>query len=115
VDVAGIVHSSTQYDMIEVKFDHGKDKVKGRLQFTVIDKNLDQITVYFWGDLSRMYISVGDIVIMNGARVSNFQGKSLNCGTEHCKILVNPAQDSINDLEKFVDVSKSLSKFRQNK
>jgi hypothetical protein len=66
--------------MVEVNFEHGKDKVRGRLSFSLIDRNRDMITVYFWGELSRMFVSEGDLLVLNGARVSSFAGKSLNCG-----------------------------------
>jgi hypothetical protein len=102
------VHTSTQYDLIEVNFDHGKGKVKGRLSFQLIDRDADMITVYLWGDMSRMFISEGDLLILNGARVSHFNGKSLNCGQEHCKVLVNPPLDSIqDDIERFVDIKRA--------
>ena len=108
LDVCGIVHTSTQYDLIEVNFDHGKGKVKGRLSFQLIDRDADMITVYLWGDMSRMFISEGDLLILNGARVSHFNGKSLNCGQEHCKVLVNPPLDSIqDDIERFVDIKRA--------
>jgi len=44
-------------------------------------------------------------VVLNGARVSNFGGKSLNCRTDHCKVLVNPEASKVNDIEKFIDLS----------
>ena len=92
--------------MLEINFENGKGKVKGRLSFTLNDKNNQSIPINLWGELSKLEISEGDLVVINGARVSNFGGKSLNCGHEHCKILVNPSVDTVNDLDKFVDLNR---------
>jgi hypothetical protein len=104
--VCGIVDSDTKYDMLEINFEHGKGKVKGRLSFTLIDKNQESIAVNLWGELSKLDIFEGDLVVINGARVSNFGGKSLNCGQEHCKILVNPNFETVNDLDEFVNLTR---------
>jgi hypothetical protein len=61
--------------------------------------------VCLWGELSNIRIKEGDIVVINGARVSTYQGKSLNCGKEYSKIIINPTRDVVTDLEKFVDIS----------
>jgi hypothetical protein len=42
--------------------------------------NNQSIPINLWGELSKLEISEGDLVVINGARVSNFGGKSLNCG-----------------------------------
>ena len=80
IDVCGIVDSGTKYDMLEINFEHGKGKVNGRLSFTLIDKTLESIPINLWGELSKLDIFEGDLVVINGARVSNFGGRSLNCG-----------------------------------
>lgn len=64
--------------------------MKGRLLFTISDKANDMINVYMWGELSKSKVSEGDLIVINGARVSNFGGKSLNCSQEHSKVLINP-------------------------
>lgn len=90
-----------------MNFEHGKDQVNGRLIFNVLDRSADIITVYVWGELSSTKIKEGDLIVMNGARVSHFGGKSLNCSHDHCKLLVNPALDLFaDDLNRFVDVSR---------
>jgi hypothetical protein len=49
----------------------------------------------------------GDLIIINGARVSQFGGKSLNCSQEHCKIYINPDEDTIfDDLSLYVDLRR---------
>ena len=71
-----------------------------------MDRSSDIITVYVWGELSATKISEGDFIVMNGARVSNFGGKSLNCSHDHCKLLINPQLDSFADeITRFVDLT----------
>ena len=55
-----------------------------------------------WGELSNIEVKEGDVVAINGARVSNFGGKSLNCSFEHCKILVNPSSNIVEDLATYI-------------
>ena len=110
LDVCGIVCSSPQYDGIQVNFDHGKGPVKGRLIFNIMDRSSDIITVYIWGELAVTQITDGDLIVMNGARVSNFGGKSLNCGQDHCKLLVNPPLEQVNEnISQFVDLARCKS------
>ncbi|TNV82512.1 hypothetical protein FGO68_gene2808 [Halteria grandinella] len=108
LDVCGVVHSSVQNEGIEVKFEHGKGNVKGKMVFSIIDRMNDMITVYLWGDLSReTKVREGDVIIINGARVSQFGGKSLSCSIEHCKIYINPEEESVSDeLSKYVDLRR---------
>ena len=42
--------------------------------------SLESIPINLWGELSKLDIFEGDLVVINGARVSNFGGRSLNCG-----------------------------------
>ena len=59
---------------------------------------------------------MGDIIAINGGRISNFNGKSINCGSEHSKIYVNPSREMVPDVENHIDieginiVAKSKSK-----
>jgi ssDNA-binding replication factor A large subunit len=46
--------------------------------FSIMDKSNECINVNVWGELSELQINEGDILAINGARVSNFGGKSLN-------------------------------------
>jgi hypothetical protein len=73
-----------------VKFENGKSNLKGRLLFSLMDISTTTIIVNLWGDYSNLPLCEGDIIAINGARVSNFGGKSLNCAIDHAKIFVNP-------------------------
>ena len=79
--------------------------------FDIADRSQDIIKVFLWGELSRKpVVYEGDLIIINGARVSSFGGKCLNCSIDHCSVLLNPDVESINDLGKFVDKRKSKTK-----
>ena len=60
---------------------------------SIIDKSNECINVNFWGELSKLQIKEGDIIAINGARVSNFGGKSLNLSEEHAKVVINPDKE----------------------
>ncbi|CDW83621.1 replication protein a 70 kda dna-binding subunit-like [Stylonychia lemnae] len=108
IDVCGInVTKDPKKDDIDVKFDYGKKTLKGRLVFTLVDNTNEVINVNLWGDLSNIEINEGDIVIINGARVSTFGGKSLNCGSEYCKIIINPTREEVSDIDRYVDLSNA--------
>lgn len=68
------------------------------------DASHETINVYLWGELSNLELNQGDIVIVNGGRVSNFGGKSINCGSEYCKIIVNPTREIVPDIHKYIDI-----------
>jgi hypothetical protein len=61
----------------------------------MIDPSKECINVNFWGDLSELNVKEGDIVVINGARVVNFGGKSLNVGSEHAKVFINPTNEEL--------------------
>jgi hypothetical protein len=42
--------------MLEINFENGKGRVKGRLSFIIIDKNLQSIPINLWGELSKLEI-----------------------------------------------------------
>ena len=60
---------------------------------SIIDKSNECINVNFWGELSKLQIKEGDIIAINGARVSNFGGKSLNLSEEHAIVVINPDKE----------------------
>ena len=57
------------------------------------DKKGNSINVYLWGSLAQenKELKKRDLVVLQGARVSQFGKKSLSCSSEHCKVFVNPA------------------------
>eukprot|EP00347_Sterkiella_histriomuscorum_P022069 403331791 len=107
IDVIGInISKDPKRDDIEVKFDYGKNNVKGRLILEIVDNSNESINVTLWGELSNLEFNEGDIVIINGGRISNYGGKSINCGSEHCKIIINPSREVVSDLENYINVDK---------
>ena len=94
-------------DDIDVKFDYGKKTLRGRLVFSIVDNSKEVINVNLWGDLSNIEVNEGDIVIINGARVSTFGGKSLNCGSEYSKIIINPTREEVPDIDDFIEIASA--------
>jgi hypothetical protein len=107
IDVCGVnISKQPQIDDIQVNFEHGKGKIKGRQIFTLIDNSNECINVNLWGELSKKIIKEGDIIVINGARVTNYGGKNLNCSPEHAKVFVNPGPDIVDNIKSLVDTKK---------
>mmetsp|Transcript_13721 Transcript_13721/g.13434 ORF Transcript_13721/g.13434 Transcript_13721/m.13434 type:complete len:122 (+) Transcript_13721:118-483(+) len=77
------------------------------------DNSNQSINVNVWGELSSIQINEGDVVAINGARVTSFAGKSLNVSADHAKVFINPDRNLIPDLEKSVNLK--LAKNLQSK
>lgn len=83
-------------------------QVKGRMVFSIMDKSKECINVNVWGSLSSIRVNEGDILAINGARVTSFGGKSLNVSQEHAKIIINPSKNLIENLDEFVDLTTKV-------
>jgi hypothetical protein len=70
--------------------------------FSLTDNSKETITVNLWGDYSNLPLCEGDIIVINGARVSIFGGKSLNCSIDHAKVFVNPTKQIVPNLDRYV-------------
>lgn len=117
LDLCGInITKEPKKDDIEVKYD-GKQKLKGRLTFAIVDRTEEAINVNLWGELSNIELGEMDIVLINGGRMSNFGGgnnsmvkalgKTINCAAEYCKVFINPSRELAPNLGDFVDLSLS--------
>lgn len=95
IDVIGTALVDAEYEPREYHMKHGKESLEGKTSFVIQDKNMTSINVYMWGELAQknQKITKNDLVILQGARVSQFSTKSLSCSIDHCKAYVNPNQN----------------------
>ena len=49
------------------------------------------IMATLWGDVANTELGVGSIVAIRAARVSQYGGLSLNIGSDHASVAVDPA------------------------
>ena len=63
---------------------------KDRRNVVLADESGLCVTVSLWGkNASREELSEGQVMAVKGARVSNYNGCSLNAGDEHSQIFIN--------------------------
>ena len=77
LDVVGIVINAEQKESIKLK----SGESKARKYIEIVDDSLYSIGVTLWGDnlCDQQYnLQVGDLLAIKSARLSDFNGKSLN-------------------------------------
>lgn len=83
IDVVGLVQEVGPCQSVNLKSGQSKD----RRNVTLVDnsgENGTSISVTFWSGNARLTtFSSGQVIAIKGARVSCYNGKSLNCGEEH--------------------------------
>jgi replication factor A1 len=84
VDLIGVVLTVGDLTQIHIK---GSGVQKDRRNITLIDET-GKIQVSLWSRNATMKYTEGDVVAIRGARVSDYQGKSLNSGDEHSQVYV---------------------------
>jgi len=58
--------------------------------------------VALWGNLANMFdLQVGQILAIKNAKVSDFSGKSLNCGDDQSSMFIEPDHFRTIDLERW--------------
>ena len=68
-----------------------KDQTKRlRRYLCLVDDSLCAVSITLWGDLSTGFkVKEGDVVVVKGARISDYGGKSLNAAKDHASLHVN--------------------------
>ncbi len=83
----GVITDSGTTSMIMTK---AGDERKKR-SVTIIDETGISISITFWGNLADLPdIEAGRIIACRGVRISDFGGKTLNGGEEHCQVFIDP-------------------------
>ncbi len=79
IDVIGVATDVGQLGTVNLKAGGTKD----RRNITLADESNLTISVSLWGKNAAKLFEFGSVVAIKGARVSDYGGKSLNCGDEH--------------------------------
>jgi len=83
IDIIGVIEDVSNISSINLKSGQTKD----RRNVTLVDNSGDagcSITATLWSDNAQLNnYRVGQVMAIKGARISDYNGKSLNCGQEH--------------------------------
>lgn len=87
IDVIGVITEVEPLGQITVR---STGEQRDKRTVTLTDDTNVSIKGTFWGDAARVEYKKGDIIACSGARVSDYQGKSLNFGDHN---ILNPVGD----------------------
>jgi ssDNA-binding replication factor A large subunit len=76
VDVIGVVHNLGQLSEINIKT---SGEMRHKRILTLLDESA-KMQVTMWSSNATLNYQMGKVIAIRGARVSDFQGKSLNSG-----------------------------------
>ena len=75
---------------------------KNKLTLTIADESLLHISLTLWGNnASKLHFEVGRVLAIKGAKVSDYNGKSLNAGDEHSQLSIDPDNKRVNELREW--------------
>lgn len=103
IDGIGVVTFVGPSAQVSVK--HLQNTVKDRRNLVIAEESGLCITVSLWGANATLSYEVGQVLALKGARVSDYNGKSLNSGDEHSQVFVNPENKRAQELRKWWEVS----------
>lgn len=94
----GVVVEVGQVGSVPLKT--GGSKMRRNVQ--IGDESGLKIQIALWGGLANMFdLQVGQVLAVRGARVSDYGGKSLNCGDDHAMIFIEPDHQRTIDLQRW--------------
>eukprot|EP00347_Sterkiella_histriomuscorum_P012018 403370207 len=95
IDVIGVITEISNTSSIPLKSGQNKD----RRNITIADESEAKISLSLWGNLCTQYsYEEGQVMAVKNVRVSDYGGKSLNCGDDHSLIYLNPADKRTDQL-----------------
>jgi replication factor A1 len=88
IDAIGIVINIGTLAQVNIK---QSGQVKDRRNIIIADESELSIQISLWGSNAHnsSYVT-GQVLALRGARVSDYNGKSLNSGDEHSQIYIDP-------------------------
>lgn len=81
VDVIGVVTEVGAIKSINTKLGAKDQRV-----FSLADDGNLSMKVTLWGAMSESKIVEGQVIAIRSAKISEFNGKTLNCGDDHATI-----------------------------
>lgn len=104
VDVVGVLTQVGQVSSFQPKPapDGTPKPPKDRRTLNISDESGLEIAVTLWGiNATRLPYEVGCILQIKGAKVSDYQGKSLNAGDEHAQVFLDGEHKRVHELTKW--------------
>ena len=87
IDLIAVVSEVQPIGAIQIK---ATGEYRDRRTITLDDDSGMSIMATFWGDAANIDLAVGSIIAIKGARVSTYGGLSLNVGSDHATVKVDP-------------------------
>lgn len=96
IDAIGIITQVGILTQVNIK---QSGAVKDRRNICIADESNLSIQVSLWGANARTDgYSEGQVLALRGARVSDYNGKSLNSGDEHSQMFIDPEHKRAREL-----------------
>jgi replication factor A1 len=90
IDFIAVIIEMEQVSQIVVKT---TGELKDKRLIVVSDDSDHQISATIWGDIvHKLDLQIGNIVSVKGARISDYQGKSLNISSDQSIIEIEPSK-----------------------
>jgi len=106
VDVIGVVTEMGPPNSINLK----SGQVKERRNVVIADDSGCSIQVSFWSQNAALEnYGKGQVIAIKGARVSDFNGKSLNSGEEHSQVIVEPNSKRVQEIQNWYKNAQSIA------
>ena len=110
IDIAGVVIEISDAEFVKLRT--GLQKI--RKYVTIIDETLYAVAITLWGELCEKHtiISVGDVIVVQRGRISEFGGKSVNAADDHALLQINGEDERTLNLKRWF--YEFLSTHKQN-
>lgn len=97
IDAIGVVINIGTLAQVNIK---QSGAVKDRRNIIIADESSLSIQISLWGTNAHnaSYV-IGQVVALRGARVSDYNGKSLNSGDEHSQMFIDPDHKRVKELK----------------
>lgn len=105
IDAIGIITQVGILTQVNIK---QSGAVKDRRNICIADESNLSIQVSLWGANARTDgYTDGQVLALRGARVSDYNGKSLNSGDEHSQMFIDPDHKRARELRNWYELHKS--------
>jgi len=87
LDLIAVIQEVRPIGSITVK---ATGEMKDKRTIGLVDESGIGLDATLWGDLANIDMQEGQIIAIQGARVSTYGGRSLNIGNDHAKVEFDP-------------------------
>lgn len=110
IDVVGIVASVGEVETVTVRKSRleSAGEENKRRYITIVDDTMTSIDVSIWGDMALTEFTLGELLVIKGAKVSDFSQKTLKAATEHAELF--KLRKELEPLKRVKEVNDFLDK-----